>query len=311
MKKIVCFLMLIFTINLMCIPVLAESDIKVSVNGKNLVMDEPPVIVGGRTLVPLRTIFEAIGVTPIWDNATKTVTASTDKVSLRLTIGEGKALVNGKPVTLDVPGTLVNGRTMIPTRFIAETFDSVVGWDPATKTVQITSKSVVAAAPSVFHAENGTIELEKRSLFEGRVEISVPKKFTEMSDEMAEIKYPNSRRPTYVLTNENGSVNVAFNYTSNLVSDDQMGDYVQSLKLAFVNLYPSATWYSDGVEKVHGKNIGKLELLTPALDCKIYNLIICAELDGKLLLTTVNCTESQMKDWKPIANAIMRSVYIK
>lgn len=53
----------------------AQNMATVEINGIKLIMDEPPTLVNGRTLVPLRAIFEALNVTPMWDQSTKTVTA--------------------------------------------------------------------------------------------------------------------------------------------------------------------------------------------------------------------------------------------
>ena len=117
----------------------AQNMATVEINGIKLIMDEPPTLVNGRTLVPLRAIFEALNVTPMWDPSTKTVTAKTDKVDMKLKIGSTNAVVNGQSVSLDVPGTLVNGRTMVPARFIAETLGAQVDWDANTKTVKIVS----------------------------------------------------------------------------------------------------------------------------------------------------------------------------
>lgn len=54
------------------------------------------------------------------------------KVDMKLKIGSTNAVVNGQSVSLDVPGTLVNGRTMVPARFIAETLGAQVDWDANT-----------------------------------------------------------------------------------------------------------------------------------------------------------------------------------
>lgn len=148
MKKIGIWLSLIAILGLTCIPAYAASATKVKVNGVNLEMKEPPVIVNGRTLVPLRAIFEALNVTPEWDNATNSVTAKSDKVNMRLTVGSTTATVNNKPMQLDVPGTLVNGSTMVPARFIAETFGGKVEWDEATNTVLINAPSQTGGGTS-------------------------------------------------------------------------------------------------------------------------------------------------------------------
>jgi hypothetical protein len=132
-----------------------------------------------------------------------------------------------------------------------------------------------------------------------------------MSEEDAKYKYPSERRPNLIYTNEDGSINVAFNHTASKGNDREVSKYKDSLKATLKRLYSSATWYGDDVLKINGKKVGFLELLTPAVDTKIYNLVFFTELEDRLLLVSFNCTEGQMKDWKPVAKEIMNSIKTK
>jgi len=67
--------------------------------------------------------------------------AGSDKISISMQIGEKTAYVNGVPVSLDVPPRIINGRTMVPIRFVSENFGAEVGWDSDTKTVTITMEN--------------------------------------------------------------------------------------------------------------------------------------------------------------------------
>ena len=112
--------------------------IQVKLNGIYLNMDVPPTIIDGRTLVPLRAIFEALNADVVWDNNTKTVTGSKGSTTVVLKINSKTAQVNGKNTLLDVPATIVDGRTMVPARFIAESLGQKVGWAENLRTVLIT-----------------------------------------------------------------------------------------------------------------------------------------------------------------------------
>jgi len=112
--------------------------IQVKLNGTYLNMDVPPTIIDGRTLVPLRAIFEALNADVVWDNNTKTVTGSKGSTTVVLKINSKTAQVNGKNTLLDVPATIVDGRTMVPARFIAESLGQKVGWAENLRTVLIT-----------------------------------------------------------------------------------------------------------------------------------------------------------------------------
>lgn len=146
MKKLVLLLcvLLIISSSTLCygvslIPVYDEDSIKVILDQKKLNFDQPPVIHNGRTLVPLRAIFEAFGADVGWDQVTKTVTAIKDDIKIVLQIGNLEATVNDLPIKLDVPSKIVNGRTLVPVRFISESLGTIVAWDGETKTVTIRS----------------------------------------------------------------------------------------------------------------------------------------------------------------------------
>jgi len=116
-----------------------EQDIRVQVDGRYLSFDVPPMIEEGRTLVPLRALFEALGAQVQWNGETQTVTAVKGDVTVRLTVGSNVAYVNDRPVTLDVPAKIVRGRTLVPVRFVSETLGAQVAWDAATRLVSVTT----------------------------------------------------------------------------------------------------------------------------------------------------------------------------
>ena len=111
--------------------------IKVRVNDAPVIFDVAPITEDGRTLVSLRTIFEALGAEITWDDKTKTVAATKGSLHMTLTVGQDTASMNGRKIPLDVSAVNYNGRIMVPTRFIAENFGADVVWDPVTRTVII------------------------------------------------------------------------------------------------------------------------------------------------------------------------------
>lgn len=114
------------------------TEVTVMINGVVQVYDQPPVILNDRTLVPLRGIFEALGANVSWDQNTKTVTATREGITIRLTIGSNKAYKNGEAIILDQPPKLINDRTLMPIRFVSEAIEAKVDWDQRIRTVVIT-----------------------------------------------------------------------------------------------------------------------------------------------------------------------------
>ncbi|ABN52014.1 MAG TPA: copper amine oxidase [Hungateiclostridium thermocellum] len=113
------------------------SDIKICVNGQYLQLDVPPVIENGRTLVPVRGVFESINADVEWVPESKKVNVYKNDIVITLKINSNIAYINDNAVRLDVPARIVEGRTLVPVRFISESIGASVGWDDATRTVII------------------------------------------------------------------------------------------------------------------------------------------------------------------------------
>lgn len=164
MKKLLCMILAaVMILSSVSAVVFADDEIKVLVDGNQLEFDVAPVIEDGRTLVPMRAIFEALGADVDWNESSKTITAKTDSKTLMITIGENRlgviekvavsqetkidedntgyteALIRSIP--LDVPAKIVDGRTLVPIRAVSEGLDADVAWNAEEKIVSITKKS--------------------------------------------------------------------------------------------------------------------------------------------------------------------------
>ena len=117
-----------------------EKSISLQVNGREISAEVPPTVIDGRTMVPVRAIFEAVGANIDFDAETKTITARKGDTTVNMTVGANAVTVNNKEVQLDAPAVIVNGRTLAPARFVAETFGYTVQWDAENKIVKINGK---------------------------------------------------------------------------------------------------------------------------------------------------------------------------
>lgn len=121
------------------------SNIKIVLDEAPLNMDVNPIIVNGRTLVPIRVISEQLGFDVKWNGSTREVTILKDAYELTLKVGSSKAIGEfddgfGKErseFTLDSPPLIVNGRTLVPLRFISEQMGVEVEWDGENKVVHL------------------------------------------------------------------------------------------------------------------------------------------------------------------------------
>lgn len=118
----------------------AAETIQITVDGKNVVFEQQPVLQDDRTLVPLRAIFEALNAHVKWIEDSQTAVAEKRSNYISIQIGNKEMYKNGSPIPLEVPAQLINGRTMVPLRAVAEALDATVEWNNATNTITIQSK---------------------------------------------------------------------------------------------------------------------------------------------------------------------------
>ena len=198
MKKLCCLLLVVcLCLTSLSIVSFAADEIKIQINGKEVSYDQMPVIVDGRTLVPLRGISETLGAEVLYTKDTQRVTVTRDGVVVKLKIGSTEAYVDRTGKTLDVPATIISDRTFVPVRFISEAYGSKVEWDGDTKTVIIkdngTSKGVLAPLKSEFHRPVPTV-FEKSNKIDDIIHYDV--------SEQAKKPLPDEKLGTVVLDGE-------------------------------------------------------------------------------------------------------------
>ena len=133
-----------------------NKEIKAFVNGKHPVFDVPPVIKSGRTLVPIRAISQSLGATVTWNPEDQTAIIVKDGVEIKLVLNEVKAYIDGNEIKLDVPSSSINGRIVVPLRFISEAFDSVVKWEDETDSVIIVDEELIDETTDENETEEAT-----------------------------------------------------------------------------------------------------------------------------------------------------------
>lgn len=140
-----------------------------------------PVVVNDRTLVPIRAIIEAMGGEVSWEQETQTASLRYGDDEIKLIIDNTTAYLNEVANTLDTAPVVINDRTMLPIRFISESFGFDVEWDGASETITITKggESVVVDG-GVFGLGNQiSHSSEKTTTFTGDVWLNVLTKVNE------------------------------------------------------------------------------------------------------------------------------------
>lgn len=133
-----CFLSVFFSFS-----VSAQNEIQVEIDGNPIYFDVSPVIQNDSVLVPMRTIFEQMGYTIDWNEQYQVINGWNGSKNISMTINSYIAFHNSESVILNAPPILLNERTMVPLRFIAESTGANVFWDNDLQTVFITTNDPV------------------------------------------------------------------------------------------------------------------------------------------------------------------------
>lgn len=157
MKKIIFIMLIILSLGILCSACFADTNANansVTFQIGNPIMtadneeieidqgrDTVPVIVEGRTLLPMRAIIETMGGTVDWDNEQQTIVLSYGNNQIELQINNSRAYLNGEEKEIEVPPVIINGRTMLPIRFIAESFGFNVDWNSTEQIITINKLS--------------------------------------------------------------------------------------------------------------------------------------------------------------------------
>lgn len=134
-------------------------NVKVIINGKITTYDDVPIIVDGRTLLPLRAILTNLGVPNddshiIWDGKEKSVTVIKDSTKIYLKVDSGTASLNGKDIEIDVAPINYKSRVYIPARFISQSLGKKVFWDGSTTSVTIRDEKDFNEVKEIFSKTN-------------------------------------------------------------------------------------------------------------------------------------------------------------
>lgn len=165
----VVFLVLLFSLLFAGV---ASAAPRVILDGKELTFDVPPVIENGRTLVPLRVIFEGLGAGVQWDDSARSVVATKGDTVISLTVGSPVAAKNGTFVSIEVPPEIIDGRVLVPLRFVSEALDCSVSWDSTTSIVTVTStSSQPPASPGGQSSESFNNDTIKGALLRPQIHI--------------------------------------------------------------------------------------------------------------------------------------------
>ncbi len=214
----------------------AQDGISIYVDNEKVFLDVEPFIEDGRTLIPLRGVFEKLGAKVDWNKSLQEVVIKDDNNEIEMLLGKNKVMVNGIIKDIDVPTRMINSRTFAPLRFIVENLGHDVSWDESTRSVYISKNDTFAADKNVISSvgtkENLIALLEYNSrlynyiwMGRGLLDDIADDSMVESSQTPAFPAAPTGQQPSQA---ESGSANQDKSDTNNQVEGVQEGDIIKN-----------------------------------------------------------------------------------
>ncbi len=114
-------------------------DIDIELDEQKVTCPVPARIENGRTMVPMRAIFEAFGMDVTWNDDEKSITATKGDCTIKMTVGDTALYINGEKIEMDVAPFIEDGTTLVPVRAVSESLDAEVVWNDEKRRVEITT----------------------------------------------------------------------------------------------------------------------------------------------------------------------------
>lgn len=152
------------------------------------------------------------------------------------------------------------------------------------------------------------VRLHSQSMLDGAVTLDVPVDFRPMSKAQREKRYAAGQRPSVVLANSAGDVNIVFNLTPNEMTFEQLSDFQRQMAALFRGQIDDGDWIGSSTTSIGGLDWFTIEMRTEAFGTKVWNLIAGTSCNGRLLLISFNATNDQEDGWKGPCRKMLESV---
>lgn len=151
------------------------------------------------------------------------------------------------------------------------------------------------------------IETEFYDFDNGNFLLKIPKDFYVMDQEMINVKYPNGNPPSFVLTNDKTTINIAVNITNVPMKNSQIKSYIDAMIEQLSDVSPVIHTRFER----NNHEVGEIKFTSKAVDTNIYNHMIAFSDNGMLRIVSFNCTEELQRDWQEVGDFIINSITFK
>lgn len=172
-------------------------------------------------------------------------------------------------------------------------------------------EAIEAVQPNKFEMPKLQTSSKSLSILSGKIRLEVPEELRPMDAEMFGLKYPlENPATTIAYSNEDATVTLLISPRQDIATQADLPKYQQMLYESF-GANESIDFKKNEIREINGRDFIVLEMITPAMDTEVYNLMFITSSDGRLLMCTFNCTVDKLSEWQPLAEQIVSSVKVR
>jgi hypothetical protein len=152
------------------------------------------------------------------------------------------------------------------------------------------------------------VTFTKLQILNNEAKIELANEIDLMSQSLFELKYPfENFNSTYAYSNKDGTVTLLVSPRDEIADENDLPSYQQKFTSSFAN-NPSIEFKRCEIKKINNRDFIVVEMITPAVDAQIYNLMYVTSVKGKLLVCTFNCTLDKLGEWQPVGERMLNSI---
>lgn len=151
-------------------------------------------------------------------------------------------------------------------------------------------------------------EFSRQSFFEDKMSIMLPDKITDIDEGLKKMKYPSEQRPAIIKTLKGMDVDFTFSILDIPINNNAIEESRNQLRGILGKVNPSIRLMEEGIADLNGTTMGWFEYELHVIDGKMYNLMYCAPIDGKLLHGILNCNMLDIDLWRPVFLQIIHTL---
>lgn len=153
-----------------------------------------------------------------------------------------------------------------------------------------------------------TLELEEKTILDGRLTMLLPTRFGEMNEDLKAVKYPGPEGPEWVYSNESGDISITFTLEKGEIKPEEIPEVRDVLSREMKRLYPASA-IEEKKTIGDGENlVSTFSMDIPLIDGDCYHLLFLRTVREGLVIGSFDCSIKEKKQWQQIMMQILETL---